>query len=164
MQWFSSIECIQPSFRAKLQAAGSQQPRRSYCRFFPEKWKPEPFGSIEKVTPETLATLGVSKAKQETTVVRGSLSCMTSMCEAGEYPVALQEMLEVLRSCDLNIVASPEMADLRLLAARLYWHQGKMAKSISSVGQAVIARPIILGRPLKPSCAGSALRSLWAKS
>jgi hypothetical protein len=71
------------------------------------------------------------------------------MYEAGEYEIALNEISEVLRSSDLKLVDSPEMADLRLLAARLYWHQSKFAKSILCAGHAVIARPKILGRPLK---------------
>ncbi|SRR6266481_5191006 len=111
---------------------------------------PEPFDSVEEITPKMLAGLGVTEAKQQTTVVRGCLSCMSSMCEAGEYSIALDELSKLLRCSDLKLVESPEMADLRLLAARLYWHQSRVARSILSAGHAVIARPIILGRPLKP--------------
>jgi hypothetical protein len=111
---------------------------------------PEPFDSAEEITPKMLAGLGVSEAKQQTLVVRGCLSCIRSMCDAGEYSVALDQLAEALRCSDMNLVESPEIADLRLLAARLYWHQRRIAMSILSVGQAVIARPKILGRPLKP--------------
>ena len=111
--------------------------------------KPDPFDSIVDITPELLSGFGVSEAKQQTTVVRGALSCIRSMCEAGEYATALTEMHEVLRSYDVRLVASPEMADLRLLAARVYWHEGKATKSILSAGHALLARPKIIGRPLK---------------
>jgi glycosyltransferase involved in cell wall biosynthesis len=110
---------------------------------------PDPFDSAEDITSKVLIRFGVSEAKQQTAVVRGCISCISSMCEAGEYEIALNEISEVLRSSDLKLVDSPEMADLRLLAARLYWHQSKFAKSILCAGHAVIARPKILGRPLK---------------
>ena len=111
---------------------------------------PDPFDSATEITAKVLARAGVSEAKQQTAVVRACLSYISSMCEAGEYSVARSGMTEMLRSSDLKLVARPEIADLHLLAARLYWHERRYARSMVSASRALIARPIILGRPLKP--------------
>jgi glycosyltransferase involved in cell wall biosynthesis len=114
------------------------------------KGQADPFDSGIDISATTLARFGVSESKQQTTVVRGSLSSIRSMCEAGEYAAANAEINEVLRTSDLRLIDGPEIADLRLLAARVQWHRKEVARSILSVGQAVLARPKILGRPIKP--------------
>jgi glycosyltransferase involved in cell wall biosynthesis len=112
--------------------------------------KPDPFDSGSEITLELLARLGVSAAKLQTTVARGCLSFISSMCDAGEYKVAFEGISEIYRSCELELVDTPEIADLHLLTSRLYWRQRRFARSMLSVGKALIARPKILGRPVKP--------------
>jgi glycosyltransferase involved in cell wall biosynthesis len=114
------------------------------------KGNADPFDSGEKVTSSVLTAFGISEAKLKTAAVRGCLSCISSMCQAGEYSTALDEIIAVSRGSELKDVESPERADLHLLTSELYWHQGKIVKSLISAGRAVITRPIILGRPLKP--------------
>jgi GT2 family glycosyltransferase len=111
---------------------------------------PDPFESAREITPELLTGLGVSAAKLQTTVARGCLSFISSMCDAGEYKAAFDGISEISQCCELELVDAPELADLHLLTARLYWRQRRFVRSILSVGRALIARPKILGRPLKP--------------
>jgi hypothetical protein len=42
-----------------------------------------------------------------------------------------------------------QIADLRLIAARLYWKQGRFARSLLAAGHAFVTRPMMLGRPVK---------------
>ncbi len=110
---------------------------------------PDPFDSEREITPKVLAALGVSDTRLQTTVARACLSCINSMYDAGEYSGALDLMSEMLRSSNLKLVERPEIADLRLWEARLHWHQRKFARSILSLGHALMTRPIISARPLK---------------
>ncbi|MFY9730881.1 MAG: glycosyltransferase family A protein [Candidatus Acidiferrales bacterium] len=111
--------------------------------------KPDPMNSIEEVTPALLTRLGVSEA-----VLQTALACRCSrwvqyMCLAGEYSVALKATVEFLRSSDLEHAEKRPIADLWLAAASLHWRQKKLFNSLLALARAVIARPVVVGRPLK---------------
>ena len=111
---------------------------------------PDPLDSVGEITPAVLAELGVSEASQQAAVTRGYLTSILSMYEAREYSIAGNLMSGMLRSSEWKNAENPVIADFYLLAARLHWRQRRFMKSILSAGQAVVTRPIILGRPLKP--------------
>jgi cellulose synthase/poly-beta-1,6-N-acetylglucosamine synthase-like glycosyltransferase len=111
--------------------------------------KPDPLDSVGEITPALLARLGVSKTAQHTALARGYLSAIRNMCDAGEYTHALN-VLEVLRSPELKHAEIWTIADLRLCAAKVYWHKRRFARSILAAAHAAITRPAILGRPFKP--------------
>jgi glycosyltransferase involved in cell wall biosynthesis len=110
---------------------------------------PDPLNSLKEITPEALATLGVTKARQQDQVASYSVHWIRNMFTAGEYSAALKGTLEVLHS-DLEYVERWTVADLRLLAARLYWKQGRIVRSCLSVAHAFRTWPIMVGRPIKP--------------
>jgi glycosyltransferase involved in cell wall biosynthesis len=123
--------------------------------------KPDALDSIGEITPAVLAELGVSEARQQDDVARGYLTSVLSMYEAREYSVACNLLNEMLMSSEWKNAESSVVADSRLLAARLYWRKRRFAKSILSAGHAVITRPIMLARPLKPFL--SRVRLLFAQ-
>jgi hypothetical protein len=110
--------------------------------------KPDPLESTGEITPASLAGLGVSEAMQHTTLARGYLSSIRNMCEAGEFVPALK-MFETVRSAELRHADRWTIADLCLCGAKLYWRKKNLAQYALNVANAVVTRPIILGRPFK---------------
>jgi glycosyltransferase involved in cell wall biosynthesis len=111
--------------------------------------EPDPLDSVEEITPAVLVRLGVSEAVQQANLCRICLGRIGSMYDAGEYSSALNLTTEILRSPDWRHAEKWVIADLYLFAARLYWREGKLWRSIFATGYAIITRPITLGRPFK---------------
>lgn len=110
---------------------------------------PDPLNSAAKITPELLAGLGVTRAMQQRQLASDVREWVRNLCNAGEYSAALKAALEALR-CDPGYLERWRLADLRLTVARLQWKQGRPLRSGLSAAHAVLTRPIMLGRPLKP--------------
>jgi hypothetical protein len=132
--------------RFRKQALGTLAARTS--AILRRSGKPDPLNSIEEITPTVLGVMGVSETNLQTTMARGSLSCIRNMCRLGEYSLAL-DMLKILHSFEFGRAESWVIADSHLWAARMYWSKAKFIKSLFSVGRAVVIRPIILGRPFR---------------
>ena len=111
--------------------------------------KPDPLQSAGEITSVALARLGVSEAIQHTTLARGYLSSIRSMSDASEFVPAL-EIFETLPFSELRQAERWTIADLRLCGARLYWRKRKLARCTINAINAILARPIILGRLFKP--------------
>lgn len=109
--------------------------------------KPDLFSSIKEITPEVLAALGVTSAKQH---VAADRDWIRAMYEAGDYVTALNAATKVLHSSDWEYAERWEIASMRLTIARLYWREGRFAKSFLNAAHAFIAQPTMLARPLKP--------------
>jgi hypothetical protein len=75
---------------------------------------------------------------------------MRNMCDTGEYGLALKMFESILISAELQFAEPWTVADLHLCASKVYWHQTRLFKSMVAATQAVITRPAILGRVLKP--------------
>ena len=110
---------------------------------------PDPLNSVKEITPEALAALGVTKASLQSELASESGRWIRNMCMAGEYSVALQAALATLQS-DLEYVERRQIADLHLIVARLYWRQRKYLSSLLAAAHAVVTRPVVAGRPLRP--------------
>jgi hypothetical protein len=110
----------------------------------------DPLDLIETVTPSILTKLGLSEADQKAAVSWGYVTRIRSMVNADELAIANNALTDLLRSDDWKYAKNWMVADLQLLAARLYWRQRQAVKSIFNVGLALTTRPIILIRPLKP--------------
>jgi len=110
---------------------------------------PDPLDSVKEITPETLAALGVTKARQQSELACESGRWIRNMCMAGEYSVALQAALETLES-NLEHVERRQIADLHAIVARLYWRQRKFLSSLLAAALAVVTWPVVAGRPLRP--------------
>jgi hypothetical protein len=109
---------------------------------------PDPLNTVVEITPAVLAGLGVTYARQQREVASDRYQWIRNVCTVGEHSVALDAALEMLGS-DLEHVERWLVADLRLLVARLYWKQGKFARSCLTTAHAVMTRPIMVGRPVK---------------
>lgn len=119
--------------------------------------QPDPLDSVAEITPEALirqpavlAKLGVSPSIQQTTFARSYLGAIRNMCEAGQRPLVVEAIEETLRSSEFRYAETWAVADLRFFAGKVYWQEGKRCRSILSVARALVARPVVLARPLKP--------------
>jgi len=111
--------------------------------------KPDPINSVEEVTPALLAQLGVSAATLQTALASRCCQWVRNMCLAGEYSVALKAAVEFLHSSDLANAERRLIADLWLVAAGLHWRQKNFFSSLLALTCGVMARPVVVGRPLK---------------
>jgi len=111
---------------------------------------PDPLESVGETTPAVLASLGVTESAQQVILARECLRWITILCRASEYSAALNMVTDVFRSSDWKGAERRVISELRILAARLYWHDRRFVRSALNAGHAVMKRPIILGRPLKP--------------
>jgi|SRR5215510_13998940 len=112
--------------------------------------KPDPLECIEEITPTVLATLGASMERQYAAVVRGYLTCIRSMSDAGETAAAKDTTIAMLSSAEWVGAERSLRADFRLLWARMHWRERRYLKSIAVAIHALLMRPMIAGRPLKP--------------
>lgn len=112
--------------------------------------QPDPLDSINEITSEVLAALGVSEMTQQVTLGREYQGWVRAVCAAGEYPSALSAAVEFLNSSDRRHAEGRVVAELRLRAARIYWRQKRFLRSVLIAGRAVVGRPKTIGRPLKP--------------
>ena len=106
---------------------------------------PDPLNSVKTITCETLAALGVSKARQQNKLASYRRDWVRNMCAAGEYSAAVEAALETLQS-DLEHVDRKVIADLYLMVAKLCWNQKRFAKSLLAIGHAIIAWPAVAAR------------------
>ena len=110
----------------------------------------DPLESVEEITTEVLTALGVSEATQQATLAGEYLSWIRNMCLAGEYSGALNSVNEMLESSDWEYAERWVLAEVRLASARIYWKQRKFMRSALAAAGAVLKRPALIGRPLKP--------------
>jgi hypothetical protein len=110
----------------------------------------DPLDATRDISPSILEQLGLGEAEQSAVVARGYLTCIRSMSDAGESSLAKDTMRELLNSPAWARANRALVADSHLLKARLHWREGRFARSAFSALHAVITRPIVLGRPLKP--------------
>ncbi len=109
---------------------------------------PDPWNTIEEITPESLSEQGIPQSEQQREVALDRYQWIRNMCSVGEDSLALTAANEMLHS-ESEHVDRWLIADVRLLAARLYWRQGKLTKSCLAAVQVLMMRPIIVGRPIK---------------
>ena len=116
--------------------------------FFRRNEEVDPFNAVKEITPEALAALGLTEARQQSELASDSRQWIQRMCMVGEFDVALNAALELLCS-DMEHVERWQIADLQLTLAWLYWRQKRIAKALVAGGHAVVTRPAVVGHPLK---------------
>lgn len=114
------------------------------------KGDPDPLERVSEITPAVLSGMGVDAAAQEAAVAGRYLWAIRSMYHTRQYSAALDALVEMQSSSEWESAGARVAADLRFLAAQLYWRQGRLVRSILSAGQAIIMRPVMIARPLKP--------------
>ena len=125
---------------SKLAAKTSAHLRRS--------GKPDPLNEPIPITPETLAAMGVTQSEQQSELATDYRHWVRTMRLAGEDNIALQAALEFVHS-DFPHVERWQIADLYLTIAQIFWKQKQYAQSMGALVHAVVARPLVIGHPLK---------------
>ena len=110
----------------------------------------DPLNRIEEITAEALAALGVSEGKVQNALASDYRNWIRIMYDAGEYSTALKVTVESLQSSDWRCAEKWRIADLWLIAAKLHWRQKEFLASLLALGHAVVTRPVVAGRPLRP--------------
>ncbi|HTR22500.1 MAG TPA: glycosyltransferase [Terriglobales bacterium] len=114
---------------------------------------PDPLDSMKEITPTVLAGLGVSEAALHSTLATRFLRSIRTMCDSSQYSAALEVLHEMWRTHEWRYIDKYAerrvAADLRLLAARVLWHQRKYAISLLNASCAFISRPMVVLRPLR---------------
>ena len=104
----------------------------------------------EQITPTVLARMGLGEAELQTALARDYLVWIRTLSFSGEHSAALNLAIEMRNSSAWDQAERWTIADARLELARLYWNEKIFWRSFLSAGHALITRPILLGRPLKP--------------
>jgi len=112
--------------------------------------KPDPMNFATEITPALLAAMGVSEAIQKRKLVEGYFSSINQMYKAGGNIAVLEAAAELLRLCKGERVESGFLFDVHILSAKAYWKERRVWPSFLSLGRAMLARPRVVGRPLKP--------------
>jgi cellulose synthase/poly-beta-1,6-N-acetylglucosamine synthase-like glycosyltransferase len=110
---------------------------------------PDPLNRVKEITPALLAGLGVTKPEQQVALAREYLNWTRVMYQTREYSGALNALNEILQPSDREYAESWVVAELRFLAAGIYWRQRRFLRSVMTLSLAVAARPLVVGRPLK---------------
>ena len=108
-----------------------------------------PLAGVEEITPALLAELGVKESTQQTALAGGYLYWIHSMSLAGEHSSARTAATEFLRSTDRQHADRRIVAEIQLAAAGFFWRDKEFLSSFLSICQAVMTRPMLIGRPLK---------------
>jgi GT2 family glycosyltransferase len=112
--------------------------------------QPDPLDSAKEITPAVLAALDVSDAEQQTSLLYSYCAQVHCMCALGEWSGALNLATEMLcSSSEWKSLDRRSIAEMRLKAARVYWKNNRFSRGILMAGQALIARPVLVGRLLK---------------
>ena len=114
-----------------------------------KKAEADPLDSAVEITADLLAKLSVDDSRLHRELASDCEAWIRNMFLAGEYAVALRVAREYLRT-DLRFVAPRQIAELRLLVARLNWAQGRRAESIGACCRAVLTWPPAAGSLLRP--------------
>ena len=112
--------------------------------------KPDPLSSVDSITSDVLARLGVSRRTEQTTLARHYLGWIRNMCLVGEYESAMATASEMFRSSGWESADRWVIADTQLAVARIYWKQRKRRQSFITAGRAIMTNPVMIARPLKP--------------
>ncbi|SRR5258708_11913929 len=111
--------------------------------------KPDPLDGVPKIGPALLAELGVGEAVQQNAMAAHCRNWIRSMTAVGEYSVALEAATNLLQS-ERAFVERWQIAELQLSMAELYWKQYRFRKGIFATVQALLTRPAVIGKPLRP--------------
>jgi hypothetical protein len=115
-----------------------------------EAGNPDPLNFVKQITPAVLAGMGVNEARQKNALAEGYCYWIKQTYAAGEHAAVLEAAAEMFQLCEGECVEPRFISDVHVIAAKAYWKQRRMFPSFLSVARAVLARPRVVGRPLKP--------------
>jgi hypothetical protein len=105
----------------------------------------DPLNSVDTITPDLLAQLGIPREQLESDVLKTYATCVINALRANVGAAALrlvEEMLEAL--AEARAVPAPVVAETWLTAARAYWRQGDLARACGATARAFRARPLFV--------------------
>ena len=109
---------------------------------------PDPLSNVAAVTPEVLSALGVRDADIQSGILRSYCDWIEVVGRCNPE-AAVQITEEFLQMADHRYIPRAILANALMTGAFMQWKQGRRSASLLSVARAVLARPIIAGRPLK---------------
>lgn len=127
---------------SNLAARASARARRS--------GRPDPLDGVTRLDEALLERLGLDATARAAAVARATLTSVRSLADAGE-PQRAQLLLDALRETSRTQVLSEALrTDLQLEHARLAWLQRRPLAAAGAFAQALLRRPRVALRPLKP--------------
>jgi hypothetical protein len=109
----------------------------------------DPLWETAQITPEVLASLGVTPAAFDQALASSYFDWMNAMWQASNDDAVLQLIEELLELSRSDGVDSVMLSEACLRAARVHYRRGAFLESLSSTARAVCIRPVVAGRPLK---------------
>lgn len=138
-----------------LQLTSDKQKQQTLCKLAVQasaaarrEGRSDPLETVREITSGTLAACGVGELAQRNSVVADGHVWTRNLIAAGEYAGAFCAARRVLES-NLDHVPPWQVSELHLCVAAIHWREKRIGKCLIAVGQAVLARPVLLGRPLK---------------
>lgn len=110
--------------------------------------KQDPLNAAPEISPSLLAEMGVSITEQKRSLASGYDGYIRHMFDAGSYSAVQDSIAEMLEVCQ-GYLDPRQVSEMHILGAEAAWKQGKIVGSLKAIGQAVQARPRVLGRPLR---------------
>lgn len=139
-----------------LQLTADKQKQQTLCKLAVQasaaarrEGRPDPLATAREITSSTLTAWGVGELAQRNSVVADGHMWIRSLMAAGEYAGAFSAARRVLGS-NLDHVAPWRVSELYLCVAAIHWRERRVWKCMVAVAQAILSRPLLLGRPIKP--------------
>jgi hypothetical protein len=108
----------------------------------------DPLWEADGVTPELLSALGVTHAEIQQASLR-NYSDWIQVVERCDQSAGLRITQEFLSQADPRCVGGAALANGWLRVASIHRKQGRPLQALLGLGRAVLARPMVAGRPLK---------------
>ncbi|MEN9419483.1 MAG: hypothetical protein RI988_3103 [Pseudomonadota bacterium] len=137
-----SIRHFREQALSNLAARASARARRA--------GEPDPLAGCTQLDEAAYERLGLDAATRAAALARATLTSIASLTDAGEPDRAQALLHELQASHRRQALPAPLLADLRLAQARLHWRQGRTPQAVHAFAQALIGRPRVAVRPLKP--------------
>ena len=139
----------QVSIRHHAQQAVSNLAARASARAR-RAGRPDPLESLTRLDDATLDSLGLDAAVRAAAVARATLTSVRSLADAGELEQARQLLDALGETSRAQALGAALRTDMRLEHARLQWLQGRPLAAAGSFAHALLQRPRVALRPLKP--------------
>jgi len=111
--------------------------------------RPDPIKAGDDIDAAFLSKLGITEAQRQSRFALELRRSIHWMCLTGNHSEARASLQEFLK-CGWTQVERWQTAELRIILARLYRQEGKCWRSLVALFRAVLCRPLVMARPLKP--------------
>jgi hypothetical protein len=112
---------------------------------------PDPLLDADKITPQLLDTLGVTRAEIQETLL-AAYGYWAEILEPTDPEASLRVIEVILQLPGVEGFDRSAIANTWLKAASIHYRQGRRGKAVAAATRAVLVRPIIAGRPVKWAC------------